>query len=182
MPAGTDSSAGSKSPASPEAADPEHRYQARRQRHDRMGLGWSGVAAEQSGHPGYVRNSAAQWGRAQRALARMERSLRNVGKQPLDPFQWRALQRQLDDAEREFRRAEIAERRQFDRSRWSRQQVSQPESPSARWRREAAARDERRDSVRRQQAARDVTRTFRTLRRSLDDLARSSRKSSRWGR
>jgi hypothetical protein len=112
----------------------------------------------------------------------MERSLRKVGKQPLDPLQRRALQSQLDRAEREFRRTEIAERRQLDRSRWSRQQVSQPESPGARWRREAAARDERRDSVRRQQAIRDATRTLKALRRSLDDLSRRSRKPSRWGR
>jgi hypothetical protein len=111
----------------------------------------------------------------------MERTLRKVGKQPVDPVRWRALQTQLDRVERELRRAEIAERRKPTQSRWTRRQVSQPEGFAERRRREAAAREERRDSMRRQQVIRDAARTIRTLRGALNDLALGPRRPRRWG-
>jgi hypothetical protein len=90
------------------------------------------------------------------------------------------MQDQLRKTERELRRTAIAEQRQAARSRWSRRQPSQPESIGARMRRSAAVRDERRESLRRQQAIRDAARKLRALRWSLGDQAPSSRKPRRW--
>jgi hypothetical protein len=106
----------------------------------------------------------------------MERTLRKAGKQPIDPVRWRTMQTHLDKAERELRRTEIAERRLRAQSRWARRQVDQLGSSGARRRPERAAREDRRDSRRRQQALRDAARTVRTLKESLGDLTPGSRR------
>src|SRR5690242_6745443 len=122
----------------------------------RAGSVWSYVTATNIlGTLRGVRFSAAPRDQPQeqtkRALDRLARALRKAGSQPLDAPRRRVLRNELDSAERELRQAEIAERRRLARSQWSRRQLDSSASISARHRREAA-REERRESARRQQA------------------------------
>jgi len=101
-----------------------------------------------------------------RALDRLARALCKAGSGPLDAPRRRVLRSELDKAERELRQAEIAERRRLARSQLSRPQLDSSANISARQRREAA-REERRESARHQQAARDAAKVIRSLRGTL---------------